>query len=104
MPHLMLVLIPYIKLLNLSWIIKFLFLRNMEPLMLGTLGKTFSRRHFEIFLFFQKTGLDISCKLWETICMKCQNLFSVENKKNNISLLSAELAQRVVKVKGTECT
>ena len=39
----------------------------------------FSRRHFEIFfLFSQETGLDISCKLspMETICMKCQLLFS----------------------------
>ena len=32
--------------------------------------------------------------------MKCQNLFSgKKNKKNIINLLSAELAQRVVKVK-----
>ena len=31
-PHLMIVLIPYINLINLSWIIKCLFLRNMEPL------------------------------------------------------------------------
>ena len=47
--------------------------------------------------FSQKTGFDISCKLspLETICMKCQMLFSGKNKKN-ISLSSAELAQRVV--------
>ena len=32
MPPFMLVLIPYINLLKLSWIIKCLFLRNMEPL------------------------------------------------------------------------
>ena len=32
MPHFMIVLIPYINLLNLSWIINCLFLRNMEPL------------------------------------------------------------------------
>ena len=32
MPHFMIVLIPYINLLNLSWIIKYLFLSNMEPL------------------------------------------------------------------------
>ena len=34
--------------------------------------------------FSQKTGFDISCKLSpkETICMKCQTLFSGENKKN----------------------
>ena len=33
-----------------------------------------------VFLFFQKTGFDISCKVspLETICMKCQNLFSGE--------------------------
>ena len=30
--------------------------------------------------------------------MKCQNLFSRKNKKNIINVLSAELAQRVVKV------
>ena len=34
----------------------------------------------------------------ETICMKCQILFPTENKKNNM-LSSAELTQRVVKVK-----
>ena len=57
-----------------------------------------------------KTGFDISCKLeaicdiscklspLKTICMKCQILFSGENKGNVISLSSAELAQRVVKV------
>ena len=31
--------------------------------------------------------------------MKCQILFSGKNKKNIVSLLSAELAQRVFKVK-----
>ena len=33
------------------------------------------------------------------ICMKCQTLFSGKNKKNIVNLSSAELAQRVVKVK-----
>ena len=33
----------------------------------------------------------------ETICMKCQNLFSGEYKKH-INLLSAKFVQRVVKV------
>ena len=57
--------------------------------MLSTLGKIFSRRYFEIFfLIFPK----------ETICMKCQILFSGKNKKNIINLSSAENAQRVVKV------
>ena len=32
MPHFMIVLILYINLLNLSWIIKCVFLMNMEPL------------------------------------------------------------------------
>ena len=34
----------------------------------------------------------------EALCMKCQILFSGENEKNIINLLSAELAQREVKV------
>ena len=34
--------------------------------------------------------------------MKCQILFSWENTKNIINLLSAELAQRVVKVKNNQ--
>ena len=50
--------------------------------------------------FSQKTGYDISSKLSpkETICLKCQILFSGKNKKNIINLSSAENAQRVVKV------
>ena len=32
--------------------------------------------------------------------MKCQNLFSEKNKNNIVNLSYAELAQRVVKVKG----
>ena len=34
MPHFMIVSIPYINLLNISWTIKCLLLRNMEPLKL----------------------------------------------------------------------
>ena len=34
----------------------------------------------------------------QMICMKCQILFSGENKKNLNNLLSAELAKRVVKI------
>ena len=37
--------------------------------------------------------------LKETICLKYQNLFSGQNKETIISLSSAELAQRVMKVK-----
>ena len=36
--------------------------------------------------------------LVETICMKCQNLFSGKNKKHIIKVSYAELAQSVVKV------
>ena len=35
----------------------------------------------------------------ETICVKCQILFSEKNNKNITGLSSAELAQRVVKIK-----
>ena len=76
---------------------------SFHQVMLSTLDKNFSRCHFEFFFFFsQKTGFDISCQLSpvETIGMKCQNLFSGKNeKKKNISLSSAGLAQRVVEVK-----
>ena len=72
-------------------------------IMLSMLGNNISRQHIEIFFsyFFQKTGFDISRKLsqMETICIKCQILFSGKNKKNIIDLLSAGFAQKVVKVK-----
>ena len=71
-------------------------------LTLSTLGKIFSRRHIGVFFFSsQKTGFDISCKLSpvETICMKCQVLFSGKNNKNITNLSSAELFVRVVKLK-----
>ena len=69
-------------------------------LTLSTLGKVTNWWYF--FVFFSETGVDISCKLSpiETVCMKFQILFSGKNKKNIISLSSAELAHRVVKVKG----
>ena len=50
----------------------------------------------------QKIGFDISCKLSpeETVCVKCQSIVSGQNKKKKKNnLLSAEFAQRVVKVK-----
>ena len=67
--------------------------------MLSTLGKNFSRRHFKIFhYFFQKTGFDISCKLFGDNLHEISKLFSGKNRKN-IDLSSAELVQRVVTVK-----
>ena len=69
-----------------------------SSLRLSSMGK-FSAENTLFFFFFyfsQKTGFDISCKLspspLETICMKCQTLFSGKNKKNIINLASAELA------------
>ena len=46
-----------------------------------------------------KTGFDILYKLspLETICLKCQILFTRENKKSITNLSSAESAWRVVK-------
>ena len=54
--------------------------------MLSALGKIFSRQNTEIFFsFFPEKGFDISCQLcpvetslsaMETVCMKCQILFS----------------------------
>ena len=72
-------------------------------LTLCMLGKNFSRQYLEIFFFnfSYKIEFDTSCKLSpkETICMKCQILFSMKNKKNITSLSSAESALSVVSVK-----
>ena len=49
--------------------------------------------------FSQQIGFGISCKLSlerETVCMKCQSLFSGKNKKTIINLSSAESAQGAV--------
>ena len=66
------------------------------------LGKKFSRRNFEIFFLFlfQKICFDISCKLSpkETICMKCQSLFSEKNNTDVVNLLFAGLAWRGIRV------
>ena len=72
--------------------------------MLTMLGKISSKQHIEVFfLFSQKTGFDIPCKLslLETICMQIvsigDNMHGMsnpvlwENKKNIIILLSVEL-------------
>ena len=50
------------------------FIKYGSLIKFSILGKNYSRRHFEIFLFFpQKIEFDISCNLspFETICMKC---------------------------------
>ena len=50
--------------------------------------------------FSHKIGIDNSCRLSskETICMKCQSLFYVENKKKIIHLSSVELVESIVSV------
>ena len=77
---------------------------EISGLTLSILGKTFSKRHFEIFFlffFFRKTGFDISCKLspLETFSWHVKTCFLGKNKKIIIYLSSAELAKGVVKVK-----
>ena len=62
-----------IQVLFTFWIIY----KEIQCLMLGTLGKIFSRQYMEklssISYFSQKTGFDISCKLsaLEIIFIKC---------------------------------
>ena len=54
----------------------------------------FSRQQIYIFLFFpQKIGLTFhaNCLLKETICMKCQILFSGKNNKKYFKMSSAEI-------------
>ena len=71
--------------------------------MFSTLDKIF--RYIEIFfLFFPKTSFDNPCKLspMETICMKCQALFSGEDKKTIIyHLLNYSLKMGNVKLIST---
>ena len=45
------------------------------------------------YFYFSQNSFDISCKLYpmETICIKCEILFSGKNKKNVLNLSSAEL-------------
>ena len=61
MLHFISVLIPYINLLNLSWIIKCLFLRNMDPLIHGNI--------------FMK--LHTHSKLGETVCLDQQTTLAL---------------------------
>ena len=56
------------------------------------------------YYFSEKTSLDISCEssAWQTICMKCQDLFSLKKKKKKKKkkkLLSAAVVIGVLRVK-----
>ena len=57
------------------------------------MGNFLSRQHFEIFfLYFSENRF-----LTETICMKI--LFKGQNKTNVTNLSTAELAERVIRIK-----
>ena len=63
---------------------------------------------FFFFFFLRKGALTVHANclisgLIRPFCMKCQNLYFEKNKKS-INFLSAELALRVVKVKGSGYT
>ena len=75
-------------------------------LILKATNKICSKRHsiFYFIYFSEKTSLDISCEssAWQMIHMKCQDLFSLKNKKkkNKKKLLSAAVAIGALRVKG----
>ena len=72
-------------------------------LTLSTPGKNFSRRHFEIFflIFPRKQNLTFhaNCLQWRQFAWNVKFCYLGKIRKNIISLSSAELAKRVVKVK-----
>ena len=73
-------------------------------IIVGILGKTYSRRHFGIFF-----SLFPESRLWsfiqtvsfgeESLCMKCQSLFSEKSKGKYFKMSSSEFTQRVLKAK-----
>ena len=71
-------------------------------LTLNFLGKIVSRWHIELFFLLFPENMTRHfmqiVSIGDIICIKCQILFSGENKKNIINLLSTELAQRAVKI------
>ena len=85
--------------LHTSFIVGFAMRRLMcdlflQTITLSTLGKIFSRRHFEIFFsFFQENRICILCKLSPLHEMSNPIFFVI---KKIINLSSAEFAQRVV--------
>ena len=76
-----------------------------DPILeLCMLGKNSADNILIFFLIFpRKIGFDTLCKLSpkETICMKCQFLFSRKHKKNITSLPSSEFAHSIVSVSKT---
>ena len=70
----MTVLIPYINLLNLSWVIKCLFLRNTEPL-----KKRIPELSSNTPLFYDY-GKELTLKAPSKICSRKKILFFLETK------------------------
>ena len=71
--------------------------------------KTFGGWHFGVFFlfvffFFPETGFGISYEFFpvETVCVRCEDLFSMEDGEGIVDLSSAELAKRVVKINWCE--
>ena len=65
------------------------------------LGKKIQQTFSNIFLpFTQKTGFDMPCKLSPkgTICMECQSLLSVREKKEYIIYIVAGFALELIKL------
>ena len=62
---------------------------------------------FFFFYFSEKTSLEISCEssAWQTIHMKCQDLFSLKNKKKKIEchLLQILLGTLTLLLLNTTC-
>ena len=84
---------------NFEIFLGFTVIRWKFSLMLNTLGKKLNR-FLNIFSYFaQKTGFDTTCKLspLETICMKCQNLFSGKNIINFLVIFWISLVKFVEK-------
>ena len=76
---------------------------QLQSLTLKAPSKICSRRHSKIYIYYfsEKTSLDIPCEssAWQTIHMKCQDLFSTENKKKNPKLLSALVVIGALRIK-----
>ena len=58
-----------------------------------------------IFFIFQRKQVDISCELSakQTIHMKCQDLFSLKNKKNYLSSATVVIGAIRVNIIGASC-
>ena len=72
-------------------------LEMSKPVLLGKIRKSISKYLLLFLFYFKKTRFDISFKLspMETICLKCQNLFSWKNKKQYYKVIALILVNIV---------